>query len=258
MQQDLFFQVNMSGLKTLLVLSLLGCSSASQLRSSSNASSSNPMCQCLPNANWAPTTRAIPKCMFIDLGAANGNSFQHFLANGYGPVANCPSGGQWEALLVEANPQFTPELNAVSAAHPGQVHVYASTAAYCCAGQTSFSIDPDVSHNHWGSSMKRSFGATAKQVTVPTVNVMQLIAENVSPADWVILKVDIEGAEYDVVPALAQFQKANLVDIMFLEEHGYLAANSVYTQPQYTAAKTALINAGINIPSYHSGTLLQK
>jgi len=257
MQQDLYFQVNMSGLQTLLLLSLLGCSSASQLRSSSNASSSG-MCQCLPNSNWVATTRAVPKCIFIDLGAANGNSFQAFLGNKYGPVANCPSGGSWEAHLVEANPQFTTEINSLAAQYPGIVHAYPATAAYCCVGQTSFSIDPDVAHNHWGSSMKKSFGTGATQVTVPTVNVMQLIAENVSPADWVILKVDIEGAEYDVVPALAQFSKANLVDIMFLEEHGYLASNSVYTQPQYAAAKAALIAAGVSIPAYHSGTLLQK
>jgi hypothetical protein len=31
------------------------------------------------------------------------------------------------------------------------VHTYASTAAYMCQGQTSFSIDPDAANNHWGS-----------------------------------------------------------------------------------------------------------
>merc|ERR1719424_611352 len=132
------------------------------------------------NPAWPTTARTVPKCVFIDLGAADGNSFSQFLANAYGPVANCPS-GQWEALLVEANPQFTPELTAVASTYPGAVHTYGSTAAYMCQGTTSFSIDPDVAHNHWGSSMKKNFGATATQVTVPTVNVMQLIAENVSP-----------------------------------------------------------------------------
>merc|ERR1719149_105195 len=204
------------------------------------------------NPAWPTTARTVPKCVFIDLGAADGNSFSQFLANAYGPVANCPS-GQWEALLVEANPQFTPAIQAVAAQYPGQVHNFAATAAYCCAGTTSFSIDPDAANNHWGSSMKKSFGST--QVTVPTVNVMQLIQENVIPGDWVILKVDIEGAEYDVVPCLAQFQKANLLDIMFLEEHGYLATNSAYTPQQYAAAKTALKNQGINIPDYHSQTM---
>jgi len=254
--------VGMAGLRTACLLSLVGYSLAAQLRNgtsqslvrdSTSTNASSAPCQCLANnPAWPATTRAVPKCVFIDLGAADGNSFQQFLANAYGPVANCPS-GQWEAMLVEANPQFTPQLNAVAAGHPGQVHVFASTAAYCCAGQTSFSIDPDAGHNHWGSSMKKSFGST--QVTVPTINVMQLIAENVSPADWVILKVDIEGAEYDVIPTLAQFQKANLVDTIFLEEHNWLAGNSVYTPQQYAASKLALTNAGISIPPYHSQTM---
>jgi len=186
------------------------------------------------------------------LGAANGNSFQQFLANAYGPVANCPS-GQWEALLVEANPQFTPALTAVGTQYPGQVHLFPSTAAYMCQGQTSFSIDPDVKNNHWGSSMKKSFGSNT--VTVPTVNVVQLIAENVLPGDWVILKVDIEGAEYDLMPCLAQFPNMKLLDIIFLEEHNWLAGNAAYTPQQYAAAKQTLMGAGINIPDYHSHTM---
>jgi len=249
----------------LCFLALVGCSLAAQLRNTTakslrgdmkvglNATARAPPCQCLPNSPaWVPTVRTVPKCMFIDLGAADGNSFKQFLANAYGPVANCPS-GQWEALLVEANPQFTPALTAVAATYPGTVHAYGSTAAYMCQGTTSFSIDPDAANNHWGSSMKTNHGST--QVTVPTVNVMQLIAENVMPGDWVILKVDIEGAEYDVMPCLDQFASANLLDIVFLEEHGWLQASATYTKPQYDAAMASLRSKGINIPeNYHSGT----
>mmetsp|Transcript_88671 Transcript_88671/g.286445 ORF Transcript_88671/g.286445 Transcript_88671/m.286445 type:complete len:132 (+) Transcript_88671:513-908(+) len=44
-------------------------------------------CQCEANdPKWAPPTRNIPKCIFIDLGAADGNSFNAFLSNSYGPV----------------------------------------------------------------------------------------------------------------------------------------------------------------------------
>mmetsp|Transcript_72373 Transcript_72373/g.132466 ORF Transcript_72373/g.132466 Transcript_72373/m.132466 type:complete len:272 (+) Transcript_72373:50-865(+) len=210
-------------------------------------------CSCVANdAAWAPCQRTVPKCIFVDLGAADGNSFQHFLNNGYGPVANCPS-GQWEALLVEANPQFTPALNTLSTQYAGSVHSLGSTAAYSCQGQTSFSIDPDVKHNHWGSSMKRSFGT--KTVIVPTVNVMQLLTENVIQGDWVILKVDIEGAEYDLLPCLAHFQKLSLLDAAYIEEHKYLQKNSVYTPQQYDWAKATLKHQGIQVPdNYHSKT----
>eukprot|EP00438_Fugacium_kawagutii_P006640 Skav235739 [mRNA] locus=scaffold1686:178517:179823:- [translate_table: standard] len=34
-----------------------------------------------------------------------------------------------------------------------------------------------------------------------------------------MLKVDIEGAEYNLLPCLAQFKDAGLIDRMYLEEH---------------------------------------
>lgn len=226
----------------------------SSLNSSVSTSVAQQPCQCVANdAAWPLPTRTVPKCIFVDLGAADGNSFKQFLANAYGSLANCPSGGQWEALLVEANPQFTPALNAEAAAYPGLVHVHGSTAAYMCQGQTSFSIDPDVAHNHWGSSMKRQHGATT--VTVPTLNVNQLIAQSVIYGDYVILKVDIEGAEYDVLPCFSQYQQANKVDIIYLEEHAYLQANSAYSNAEYLNAKTSLKAAGVQMPAYNSPTL---
>lgn len=219
-----------------------------------SAQRSPPPCQCeANNPAWKPTARTVPKCVFIDLGAADGNSFQNFLSNGYGPVANCPS-GQWEAILIEANPHFTPALNNVAYTYPGAVHAFGATAAYMCQGITSFSVDPNSTHNHWGSSMKRQLGSAT--VTVPTVNVAQVIAENVMPGDWVMLKIDIEGAEYDVLPCLANFPKANLVDVIYVEEHGYLQTNSIYTPQQYQQSKAVLKSQGILMPdNFHSQTL---
>lgn len=252
----------MAVLKNLCLLSLVGCGLAAQLRNGTakaqlkadqKGKGGGTPCQCeANNPSWVSSGRTVPKCVFIDLGAADGNSFTQFLANAYGPVANCPS-GQWEAMLVEANPQFTPQLTAVANQYPGSVHTYASTAAYMCQAQTTFSIDPNATHNHWGSSMKTNHGSTS--VTVPTLNIVKLLAENVLPGDWVILKVDIEGAEYDLIPCLAQFQKANLLDIIFLEEHNWLQGDSAYTPQQYMAAKASLKASGVTMPdNYHSGT----
>jgi FkbM family methyltransferase len=258
----------MAPLKQFAFLTCVSVAYAAQLRNStqkvvlrgsqnSSASSAHRTAPCQCEANnpaWVACTRTQPKCVFIDLGAADGNSFKHFLNNGYGPIANCPSGGQWEAYLVEANPQFTPALNALAAAYPGSVHAHGSTAAYSCQGQTSFSIDPDAGHNHWGSSMKRQFGS--QTVTVPTINVMQVVQEHAAMGDYVMLKVDIEGAEYDLMPCLAQYTNIKLLDAVYLEEHGYLQADSVYTAEQYQAAKMQLKAAGINMPdNYHSQTL---
>jgi len=255
-----------------VVLSVLGGSSAAVLRGLSkqpllnanlNASHAaiqaasrqkNTPCACdANNPAWKPTARTAPKCIFIDLGAADGNSFRAFLSNAYGPVSGCP-GGQWEAWLVEANGQFTPKLAAEQAAHPQQVHQMGATAAYMCQGTTSFSIDPDVAHNRWGSSMKVDHGV--HKISVPLVNVVQLIAENTIPSDWVMLKVDVEGAEFDIIPCLAQFPNARLVDRMYLEEHTWLSIDSAYTKQQYEDAKSTLRKEGVDIPNnYFSHTM---
>ncbi|CAJ1448728.1 unnamed protein product [Effrenium voratum] len=207
-----------------LVLLVASCA-ATHLRAGSNASRSalraglrRPSCTCeANNPSWKRPTRSEPKCVFIDLGAADGNTFDSFLADDYGPVHNCPHGGDWEAILVEANPMFSKKLQALQSNLPGKVQSLASTAAYSCETTTSFSIDADAAHNYWASSLMENVGR--RQVTVPTVNVNKLLAESVIPGDWVMLKVDIEGAEYDVMPCLAEFKDAELIDEIFLEEH---------------------------------------
>lgn len=221
---------------------------------SAEGRATNAPCQCeANNPIWQPTSRSIPKCIFIDLGAANANSFQQFLKGDYGPLSGCPS-GQWEAFLVEANPQFNDALDWAVWKYPGMVHAHSATAAYVCDGSTSFSIDPDAANNHWGSSMKKSFGGS--QVTVPTLNVIQLVAEQAKQADWVILKVDIEGAEYDLIPCLSQSSHAGLVDRIYVEEHQYLQGSSVYTPQQYEAAKVALRGLGVDVQDgYFSHTM---
>ena len=39
------------------------------------------------------------------------------------------------------------------------------------------------------------------------------------PDDFVVVKMDIEGAEYDVVPHLLREKVADLIDELFLEVH---------------------------------------
>jgi len=196
-----------------------------------------PPCQCRKSdESWTIPTRTSPKCIFIDLGAANGDTFRTFLSDGYGPVKNC-NHGDWEAILVEANPGFAGALDAEAKLHSGKVHTFASTAAYMCEGNTSFWIDPDVTHNHWGSTMdfqehtaedwshmndlaeKNAKPMQREAVTVPTTNINRLIHEYTIPGDYVIMKMDIEGAEWDILPCLAKSSSVWLLDALYVEMH---------------------------------------
>lgn len=221
-------------------------------------------CQCdLAQQSWTPSVRTTPKCIFIDLGAANGNTLKDFIAGAYGPLANCPSGGQWEATLVEANPRFSVPLKQAEATYPANVRVGSSTAraAYMCEAQTTFYLDTQShENNYWGSSMSANHVDAQKSghtaVTVPTINILKTLYETTIPSDYVILKMDIEGAEWDVLPCLAKSPTAHLVDRLMVEVHPQNWGNAGTTQPQLDASLAALRAKGVDIPNgYHSQTL---
>lgn len=218
-------------------------------------------CQCeAANPAWQKCTRTATKCMFIDLGAADGNSFNAFLNNGYGSVANCPNGGQWEAVLVEANPRFKENLAQEVNKHPGQVTAYSPSAAYMCEGQTSFYLDTTTTqHNYWGSSMSSNHpdvvNSGKQKVTVNTVNLNRLLWERTIPGDYVIVKMDIEGAEFDILPCMVNSPSTALMDALYMEQHDAswgLAGNSLEMMNQ---AKQTLVSRGVYMPAYNSPTM---
>lgn len=222
-------------------------------------------CQCeVANKAWKKCDRKTPRCIFIDLGAADGNTFSYFLKDGYGPISKCPS-VDWSAILVEANPRFDKQLGDIGQQHKqGKVEVRSSTAAYMCEASTSFYLDT-VNHqqNYWGSSMNSNAPDVQRsgktKVTVPTANLNRILYEETTPDDWVMLKMDIEGSEFDVLPCLANSESAKLVDRLYLEEHTHLPRESwgmAGTTPQeFAAAKQKLKAEGVDIPDYFSHTL---
>jgi FkbM family methyltransferase len=226
----------------------------------STRSSSIP-CACeATNSKWQRTIRTQPRCIFIDLGAADGNSFASFRAGDIGEVSNCPSQGSYEAYLVEANPHFKQPLESLEKANAGQVHSLSPRAAYMCQGQTSFYLDT-VNHgqNYWGSSMSRDHPDVQKSgqtyVTVDTVNLMQLVAEHTIPSDYVVVKMDIEGAEWDILPCLSNSPEASLIDELLVEMHPIHLGGAGTTEHEMQVAVMKLKNRGVRMPSYFSGTL---
>lgn len=259
---------NQTTLETRSLLRSQGNSLNASLKQSLKKGGQGPGCQCMPsNAAWAPPARTKPKCIFIDLGAADGNTFKKFLSDGFGhspnDAAQCGRLGDYEALLVEANPRFDAALHALVSANPGKVRVIPSTAAYMCEGKTTFYLDTqnhDV--NYWGSSMSPNHPDAAKsgytKVTVPTLNLMKFLTENTIPGDFVILKMDIEGAEWDIVPCLAMSPIAPRINFFFVEKHPSSWSVTNPTEAQWSQAVGTLQKHGVQIPEYSSSTLLQQ
>jgi len=221
-----------------------------------------PDCKCqVSDPSWKKTMRNTPKCIFVDLGAANGNTFQDFLDNRYGDLKNCAYGtGDYEAFLVEANPRFDKPLKQIGDSNK-KVHVLSSHAAYMCEATTSFFLDTvNVDNNYWGSSMSKNHRDTKasglQKVTVPTSNLMRILYENTIPGDWVMVKMDIEGAEWDILPCLANSPIAHSIDRLYLEQHpADWAASGTKDESVIPDAKAKLSSKGVDIPGYFSETL---
>lgn len=219
-------------------------------------------CSCQASGSeWVRPAPREPRCLFIDLGAADGNTFQNFINDGYGPVQNCPSNGAYEAILVEANPIFSDRLIDVQKSHAGNVRVMPSTAAYMCEGTTSFYLDTvDAQENFWGSSLSSNTNDVKRsgqqEVSVPMVNVARLILENALPEDYVIVKMDIEGAEWDIVPCMAKSEDAaHLIDALYIERHPQEWSLVGTDEASYHNAIQGLNQLGVGTPEYDSPTL---
>jgi len=250
---------------------------AQKLHHSDETDTKRP-CQCAGfESAWQPPSERLPRCIYVDLGAADGNSYKPFLEGKFGPVENCgttENPGDFEAFLVEANPFFDTTLQNLGDTGKGKVHAMHSTAAYMCDGSTTFWLDNDPEHNFWGSSMDgkphkwpweglslgqilqlRSTAQTGHAVTVPTMNLMKLLYEQTIPGDWVIVKMDIEGAEWDIVPCLANSPVAALIDQLYVEEHPIDWQLGNTTREEMDHARQTLTESGIQMPQYWSPTL---
>merc|ERR1711924_80286 len=81
--------------------------------------------------------------------------------------------------------------------------------------------------------------------TVHGVDVVRYLEEHAHPEDHVVVKMDIEGSEYDLLPCLLSV--ASLVDILFLEIHPPYALHGVTSDdlPALLDVVISLENAGV-------------
>ena len=76
-----------------------------------------------------------------------------------------------------------------------------------------------------------------------------------------MLKVDIEGAEFDLIPCLARSDVLSHDMTAFVEEHYFLGgvkrSLTGVTDREYNDAKQVMMSKGVKMPKYSSITLLE-
>lgn len=65
-------------------------------------------------------------------------------------------------------------------------------------------------------------GGFVEEVEVPRINLSKWMSEHLIKDDMVILKMDIEGAEYDVLEEIIHSGAIDLIDKVYIEWHSYM------------------------------------
>lgn len=170
--------------------------------------------------------------VFFDLGANIGDSARFFVEIDNNPPNNTLKGygarndTKWEIYAFEANPVHNEKLDQTkhyceSLGH--KFYLYKQTAAWIRNEKLTFYLDTvNVQNNYWGASVIKEHPDPGKSkyqnVEVDAVDIAELI-KKYSIDDEVIVKVDIEGAEFQFLKHLINEGAMKYIDIIAVEFH---------------------------------------
>ena len=179
------------------------------------------------------------RCVFFDLGANNGDSLQNFFG-----LQSSGGGGDFKKLLpnyiverntwiahaYEANPFFNKSLSKIAQQISKTKHnltINYQTAAWLYDGTIDFYLDTvNPAYNYWGSSLNKNAAdvvhSNQTKVTVACHDIAKRLMEY-DEDDIIVMKIDIEGAEYDLLVDFIKRDVLKLIDYIAIEYHRSLA-----------------------------------
>jgi FkbM family methyltransferase len=147
------------------------------------------------------------KKVFIDCGANVGQSIDNF-------IKKWPDWEEYEMHSFEANPRLTQHFLRFSKITNFTFH---QAAIWKYTGEVDFFIDE--SYNTYGSSVSSDKRGNSKTpLTVACVDLDSFI-RTYSEQDFIILKMDIEGGEYDLIEYLLQKNTFTYINKFYIELH---------------------------------------
>lgn len=129
-------------------------------------------------------------------------------------------------------------------------------------GIRTFFIDTvNKEQDFWRSSIyaehRDAKASNAQGTRLTSVNLALWLLKNFTPRDFVVVKMDIEGAEYEVVPHLAQMKAGTVIDHLLVEWHHFDVSSSPEEQAlreeKAKVGASMLVNGGTIMPYYDSG-----
>ncbi|KZL87986.1 family methyltransferase, partial [Colletotrichum incanum] len=206
-----------------------------------------------------------PRYIFVDLGANRADSLEAFLQHEHAkfeydfPSPSWATHDDADIYLFEANPHFNYDLIMAKEryiAEGKKIQIFPATVADVIDGTRTFYLDTiNVGQDYWGSSTNPNHpdvvNSNSNGTELTAVNIARWLLMNTLPRDFVVVKMDIEGAEYDLVPHFVEMKAWTVIDYLLVEWHTAL--------PQESAIKAAveasqkLMAEGVNMPEYNSG-----
>lgn len=163
-----------------------------------------------------------------------------------------------EIFLFEANPVFNSALVDAKQKYDSQgirVNIFPSTVVDVKDGTRTFYLDNvNGEHDYWGSSTYANHPDAVKSgsngTELTAINISRWLLMNTLTRDFVVIKMDIEGAEYDIIPHMVEMGVWSVVDHLLIEWHDGLPSEEAKLKA--TAALEVLKEKGINCPEYDS------
>lgn len=134
-------------------------------------------------------------------------------------------------IMIEPNAQSNPILDAIVQQYPNRATAMRQSAAtagregprWFLPSAKSTSADlvnvPRLRRLAYNRSARLADDFDKEFQPASGVNILRILAERVHRRDFVVLKVDIEGAEYDLLACLLRSPVAALIDVVLLERH---------------------------------------
>jgi FkbM family methyltransferase len=144
-----------------------------------------------------------------------------------------PPFGQWIKFAFECNPRLIPYLASQQGVDEHDFTLY-NSCVFSANGVARFNWDPNNNPDFfsWGSNLFDAFTvdrddpdhsrlAKWKKVEsgVNVTNFSQWLKATTKPEDHVVVKLDVEGAEFSIIPQMIREGTICLVDVLSLEEH---------------------------------------
>jgi len=145
------------------------------------------------------------KKIFLDCGANSGQSVRRFMKD-------FTDWEEFEIHCFEPNTGFEKSIKEMGAIFHGE-------AVSVEDGETKFFIG--ISDLSSTITLEKYVNISDKSIIVRTLDFSLWIQKNFNKEDYIIVKLNIEGAEYDLLEKMIKDRTFEWIDIIYIEFHGH-------------------------------------